>query len=185
MEENPMFNKESKKHQHKFEKKGRYYVCECGKKRLIFEESKGIRKDGKGYTKKANQNRFFFPGEYMKLEDSLKPKQKHSVKCLLNTGARITELQKVQVQDFIFNSQGRSRIILRHTKTKAMKGEFLQGKVRDVPLSKEFAKLNYEEFITKKAHRLSFDSSGNLIGAYPVSPTPNDFKVSTNPTDLT
>jgi integrase len=137
-------------HQHKFEKKGRYYLCECGKKRLIFEEAKGIRKDGKGYTKKANQNRFFFPEEYMKLEDNLKPKQKHSVKCLLNTGARISELKKVQVQDFIFNSQGRSRIILRHTKTKARKGEFLQGKVRDVPLSKEFAKYLNNFVKTKK-----------------------------------
>lgn len=44
--------------------------------------------------------------------------------------------------------------------------------------SEEFKELNYEEIISKKAHRLTFDESGNLIGAYPVSPTPNQFKVS-------
>ena len=129
-----------KQHRHKFKKEGDYYICECGSKRLVFENQKGKRKDGKGYTKKANTNRFLFPKEYSQIEDKLKPKQKHSIRFLLNTGARITELQKAQVQDFIYNEQGRSRIILRNTKTKARKGEFQVGKVRDVPLSKQFAK---------------------------------------------
>lgn len=129
-----------KQHLHKFVRKGNYYVCECGAKRLFFENQKGKRKNGKNYTKKANVNRFLFPKEYTKLEDNLKPKQKHSIKFLINTGARIQELQKAQVQDFIYNPQGRSRIILRHTKTKARKQEFQVGKVRDIPLSKQFAK---------------------------------------------
>lgn len=130
-------------HIHKFEKKGNYYICSCGKKRLFFDGDKlkrGIRSDGKQYTKKANQNRFFFPEEYTKLEDTLKIKQKHSVKCLLHTGARIDELRQVRTEDFIYNPQGRSRLILRHTKSKAKKGEFLHGRVRDLPLSKQFAK---------------------------------------------
>ncbi|OLS21109.1 MAG: hypothetical protein HeimC2_34850 [Candidatus Heimdallarchaeota archaeon LC_2] len=42
----------------------------------------------------------------------------------------------------------------------------------------EFIKLNYEDFIINKAHRLTFDGNNQLIGAYPVSPIPNDFKVS-------
>ena len=50
------------------------------------------------------------------------------------------ELQKVKCQDFIFNPQGRSRIILRFTKAKAKKGEFGSGRTRDIPLSKQFAK---------------------------------------------
>lgn len=128
-----------KQHTHKFERKENYLICECGLKRLVFENQKGQRSDGKSYTKKANKNRFFFPKEYTQLEDKLKPKQKHSIRFLLNTGARINELQKAQVQDFIFNPQGRSRLILRHTKTKAKKGE-TQGRVRDVPLSKDFSK---------------------------------------------
>lgn len=127
-------------HQHKFKEKGNYYVCECGKKILNFKDKVGIRKDGKKYTKKSNTNRYFFPDEYMKFEDNLKPKQKHTIKCLLNTGARIDELKNVKVEDFIYNSDGRSRIILRKTKTKARKGEFGSGKVRDIPLSKQFAK---------------------------------------------
>lgn len=131
-------------HIHKYVQEGDFYKCECGKKVLKFNQDNevkvGIRSNGRKYTKKSNQNRFFFPKEYMKFEDALKPKQKHSVKSLLNTGARIMELQKTQVQDFIFNPQGRSRIILRHTKTKARKGEFGSGKIRDVPVSKSFAK---------------------------------------------
>lgn len=129
---------------HKYKQEGDYYVCECGKKILKFNEEDnkkiGMRSNGRKYTKKSNQNRFFFPKEYMKFEDSLKPKQKHSIRCLLNTGARIKELQLAKVEDFIYNPQGRSRLILRHTKTKARKGEFGSGKIRDVPLSKSFAK---------------------------------------------
>ena len=52
-------------------------------------------------------------------------------------------------------------------------------KIREM-FSVEFKELDYEEIITKKAHRLTFDESGNLIGAYPVSPNPNQFKVSIN-----
>ena len=131
-------------HLHNYKQEGDTYKCKCGKTILKFnqegEKKVGMRSNGRSYTKKSNQNRFFFPKEYMQFEDALKLKQKHTVKCLLNTGARIKEIQLTQVQDFIFNPQGRSRIILRHTKTKARKGEFGSGKPRDVPLSKTFAK---------------------------------------------
>lgn len=129
------------RHSHKFERVGDFFVCSCGKKRLYFDENKkGLRSNGKKYSQKADKNRFFFPKEYMKFEDNLKPKQKHTIKCLLNTGARIDELQHVRVEDFIFNPQGRSRIILRKTKTKAKKGEFGVGRVRDIPVSRQFAR---------------------------------------------
>lgn len=131
-------------HIHNYKQEGAYYKCECGKRILKFnqegEKKIGMRSNGRKYTKKSNQNRFFFPKEYMKFEDNLKSKQKHTVRCLLNTGARIKEMQLTQVQDFIFNTKGRSRIILRHTKAKARKGEFGSGKIRDVPISKTFAK---------------------------------------------
>jgi len=148
-----------KAHTHKFEREGNYYVCSCGEKRLAFENQKGIRKNGKPYTKKADKNRFFFPKEYTKLEDNLKPKAKHSIKFLLNTGARVTEARKAQVQDFVFNPQGRSRLILRHTKTKAKKGEFEVGRTRDVPLSRNFAK-----YLSKyiKENKLRPESTFNL-----------------------
>ena len=140
-------------HIHKYTQEGDFHKCKCGKKILKFiqegEVKVGIRSNGRKYTKKSNKDRFFFPKEYMKFEDNLKPKQKHSVKSLLNTGARIQEKQLAQVKDFIFNPQGRSRIILRHTKTKARKGEFGSGKPRDIPISKTFAKY-LNKFIKEK-----------------------------------
>jgi integrase len=154
------------KHTHKFEKEKNYYICSCGLKRLAFEDQKGMRSDGKSYTKKANINRFFFPGEYIELEDKLKPNQRHSIKFLLNTGARISELQKAQVQDFIYNEKGRSRLILRHTKTKAKKGEFRQGKVRDVPLSKQFSKY-LNKYIQEKG--LKPEDTFNILTASAIN----------------
>ncbi len=134
-------------HLHEFYADGNYYVCKiCQKKILKFDENEegkkvAIRSDGKKLTKKTNVNRFFFPDEWMKFEDKLKPKQKHSCRCLLFTGARIMEISKAQVRDFVYIPKGRSRLILRHTKTKARKGEFKfsGGKTRDLPISKRFA----------------------------------------------
>jgi len=93
-------------------------------------------KNGKQYTLRDNKDRFFFPHEYMKFEDALKPKQKHSVIVLINTGARIMEVQNVKVEDCDLQNH---RIILRVTKTKAKKGE-KKGKVRIISVSSQFAK---------------------------------------------
>jgi integrase len=152
------------RHLHKFEKKGNYLVCECGNKRLDFQLVDGkmvaTREGGKVFTKKTNKNRFLFPLEYMKLEDALKDKQKHSIKCLLHTGARIDELQHVLVKDFIYNPDGRSRIILRKTKTKARKGEFGSGRTRDIPVSKQFSKYLFNYI---KDNGLSEDSTLRIL----------------------
>jgi len=94
------------------------------------------RKDGKTYTMKDDKNRFLYPKEYMKLEDQLRKKQKHSVKFLINTGARIMEAQHVLVQDIDFINK---RIVLRKTKTKAKKKERI-GRMRTIPISTQFSK---------------------------------------------
>ncbi|NCD05872.1 MAG: site-specific integrase [Spirochaetia bacterium] len=131
-------------HIHNYKKEGNYYVCNCGKRILAFENNIATRSDGKKYTKKSNVNRFLFPEELMKLEDALKPRAKHCFKCLFYTGARINEIRFVNLRDdFIYNQNGRSRLIIRHTKTKARKGDFMGGKTRDIPLSKQFAKYLY------------------------------------------
>ncbi len=133
-------------HYHKFERLGNDYVCSCGKRMLAFEHKEesntkvGVRKNGRKYTKKADTNRYFTPNEWMTFEDYLKPAMRHTCKMLLNTGARIMELQKAQVRDFIYNPSGRSTLVLRNTKTKARKGEFGSGKPRTIPISKQFAK---------------------------------------------
>jgi len=95
-----------------------------------------IRKNGIKYSLKDNVNRFLFPEEYMKFEDSLKSKQKHSVIFLINTGARINEARNVKVEDIDLD---RRRIILRVTKTKAVKGE-KKGRPRIIPISAKFVK---------------------------------------------
>ncbi len=141
-------NLKSLNHIHEFLAEGNYYICKICKKRILkFEENKdgkkvGMRSDGKKLTKKTNNNRFFFPGEWMKFEDNSKKRLKHSCKCILFTGARWMEIAKAQVRDFIYIPGGRSRIILRHTKSKSRKGELklTGGRTRDLPISKTFAK---------------------------------------------
>ena len=114
-----------------------------------------IRKDGKPITLKEDKYRFFFPNEYMKFEDKLKKKQKHSVKVLINTGARINEARNVRVNDIDFDNK---RIVLRVTKAKAKAGEEKgRGRMRTIPISTQFSKylkkycnenkLNNEDYI--------------------------------------
>ena len=135
-------------HLHEYYKEGNYYKCKiCSKKILQYSVDKnglkvGMRSNGRKLTKKANKNRFFFPDEWTKFEDKLKVNSRHSCKCLLHTGARWMEMNKTQVSDFIHIPNGRSRLTLRHTKSKARKGEFQfsEGRVRDLPISKSFSK---------------------------------------------
>ncbi len=94
------------------------------------------RKGGRKWAVKDNINRFLFPDEYKKFEDQLKPKQKFSVICLINTGARINEIQNVKVGDCDLD---RNRVILRVTKAKAKKGE-KKGRPRIIPVSSQFSK---------------------------------------------
>ena len=94
------------------------------------------RKNGRIYTIKENKDRFFFPKEYMKFEDQLKKKQKHSVKIQINTGARVMELQNIKVEDCFLDQK---RIVLKVTKAKAKKGE-KKGKQRIIPISTHFSK---------------------------------------------
>ena len=95
-----------------------------------------IRSNGRPHSIKADRNRFFYPNEYGKVFDVMKPKQRHTMKCLLNTGARINELRHVKMEDIDFINR---RMILRVTKTKGKLGESL-GRVRTIPLSSQFTK---------------------------------------------
>ena len=92
--------------------------------------------NGRSYSLKTNYNRFFMPAEYTKVYDILKAKQQHTVKCLINTGARINEIRHVVVSDIDFINR---RMTLRHTKTKARKGEKV-GRTRIIPISTQFAR---------------------------------------------
>lgn len=102
-------------------------------------------KNGRSYHLKDNTNRFLFPEEFMKFQDCLKDKQKFSVIFLINTGSRINEARNVKKEDIDFE---RKRIVLRVTKTKAIKGE-KKGKIRIIPISTQFAKYLKKELQTK------------------------------------
>lgn len=104
------------------------------------------RKNGRTYTLKSDSNRFFFPKEYMSFEDKLKPKQKFSVRFLINTGARIMEAQNVKVEDIDFINK---RIFLRVTKKKSAKKERI-GRQRTIPISTQFARYLKKHIIEKK-----------------------------------
>ena len=112
-----------------------------------------IRKDGKKWTVKDDLNRFFFPDEYKKFEDKLKPKQKFAVICLINTGARISEIQNVRVEDCDLKN---NRVILRKTKVKAMKGE-KKSKTRIIPISTQFAR-----YLRKQIKELKLENEDYL-----------------------
>lgn len=71
------------------------------------------RKNNRNYKVRTHRERFFFPDEWMAFYDQLKTKQKITFNTLLNTGARIMEVQNIQVQDIDFE---RNNIVLRITK---------------------------------------------------------------------
>jgi len=124
------------------------------KKKMVWDKEKKYyrRSDGKKYTLKDNKNRFLFPDEYMLFEDALGKRQKFSVICLINTGARINELINVKKEDVDFE---RKRIVLRVTKTKAKLKE-KKGRIRIIPISTKFAK-----YLNKK---LKHKNSNDFIG---------------------
>jgi integrase len=127
-------------HTHKYKEEGNYNICKCGKKILRFKNQVGTKSNGVTWSKKENQNRFLFPDEWIKLTQVLKPKALHTGTILLNTGVRHNEGLKAPKSDLFYNPKGRSRLTIRFVKTKARKGEFGQGKMRQIPLSKQFAK---------------------------------------------
>jgi len=154
---------------HVWEEHNNKFICrECGKSKLVFTDGKGVRDNGRPYTKKANKDRFLFPSEYMKFEDVLKSKQKFSVKFLINTGCRIDESKNVIVQDIDLANR---RLVFRKTKTKATKGEE-EGKPRIIPISTQFAKFLKRYIAIKRLKpqdKLGVLSNNALNTAYKIA----------------
>ena len=98
--------------------------------------SVGKRKNGNKYSVRANRDRFFFPGEWMRFYDSLRKSQILTFDFLINTGARINEARHVKVSDIDFINK---RVILRVTKVKAKKGE-KHPRPRTISFSTQFGK---------------------------------------------
>lgn len=81
---------------------------------------KGIKANGTPYLVRKDRHRTFFPDEWLKFLESLKPNQTFIFETLLITGARIDECLHIRVKDF---SWDRNYIKLFVTKSKASKGE--------------------------------------------------------------
>ncbi|MHA1225352.1 MAG: tyrosine-type recombinase/integrase [Candidatus Hodarchaeales archaeon] len=89
-----------------FKFKKNHFIALLGTKEIV-------RKNGVKYTIRNNRQRFFFPDEWQAFYDALKPKQKITFNFLINTGARIMEVQNIKVADVDFD---RGNIVLRVTK---------------------------------------------------------------------
>jgi len=104
------------------------------------EQLEGItykrRSNGMILSIRNNRDRFFYPEEWMKFVEFLKPQQKITFDFLINTGARINESRNVRVGDIDLINR---RLILRVTKVRAKKKE-KNPRPRTIPISKEFAR---------------------------------------------
>jgi len=97
----------------------------------------GIKSDGTKYSVRADRHRYFYPDEWLKFIEALKPKKRILFKTLLQTGGRISEILNLKPKDFIWENNS---VILRVTKSKASKGEskVLGGKTRTFRVSSQF-----------------------------------------------
>jgi len=119
-----------------------------------------IRKDGRKYYIKERMDSIFAPQEWLLFYHQLKgEKQKLTFNCLINTGARISEISNVKIKDINFEKE---QILLRITKGRfskknSMVSNFCDRKPRKIPISSSFCgylkkyirikKLSSEDFI--------------------------------------
>jgi len=96
----------------------------------------GIKKDGKKYSVRDDRSRYFFPEEWIKFFNAIKPSKQPVFDGLINTGARIEELLHIKPKDFDWE---RNNLTLRVTKMKASKGERV-GKPRTFQISSQFSR---------------------------------------------
>lgn len=114
--------------------------------------SMGVRKDGKVYSVRDDRGRYFYPEEWVKFYNSLKPSKQPIFDCLINTGARIDEVLHLRKKDIDFS---RKTITLHTTKTKAAKGE-RKGKRRTFVISSQYANRLRKYTRNKKDSELLF-----------------------------
>jgi len=94
----------------------------------------GIKSNKIKYSVRDDRSRFFFPDEWIRFIDSIKPSKKILYETLLQTGARIKEALNIKPKDFDWD---RRNLTLRVTKIKAKKMERV-GKARTITVSSQF-----------------------------------------------
>lgn len=114
------------------------------KKRLSLKEVSGkeglfvgIKSDGTKYSVRKDRHRYFFPEEWIRFLNAIKPNKRILFETLLQTGARIDEALHLKPKDFIWEN---NTVTLRVTKSKAKKGEskVLGGKQRSFVVSSKY-----------------------------------------------
>ncbi len=97
----------------------------------------GIKSDGTVYTVRSDRHRYFYPNEWIKFLDSVKPEKRILFETLLQLGGRIDEILHIKPRDFIWDNNS---VTLRVTKAKATKGEskILGGKQRSFGVSSQY-----------------------------------------------
>lgn len=96
----------------------------------------GTKKNGQTYSVRDDRGRFFFPNEWEKFIEQIKPEKRIIFETLIQTGARIEEALNLKPRDFDWT---RNNLTLRVTKIKARKGETV-GKARTLPVSSQFTR---------------------------------------------
>jgi len=107
-----------------------------------------------GNKKQINKKRFLYPDEFLKMLDYCNKNQKFLSTCLINTGARISEVRGIQLKHL---SSERKSIILEKTKVRAKRGE-KTPEPRIIAVSSQFFKYIKENL---PKHRFLSTSSFN------------------------
>lgn len=110
----------------------------------------GVRSNGTTYSVRTDRGRYFFPDEWARFYNALKPDKRPLFDFLINTGARIDEALHVKPEDF---DHDRKTLTLKVTKVKKAKGERF-GKRRTFKISSQFA---------ARMKRLKPDADGYLF----------------------
>lgn len=117
-------------------------IQSLSKKRLDLKPGKledtrvGVRKDGTKYTVRNHRKAFFFPETWLEFYDKLTNKQRVTFNYLIQTGARIMEVQHIKVGDVNYDN---CFIVLRRTKVRSRLGESIP-QPRWVKISPDFTK---------------------------------------------
>ena len=128
----------------------------------VFEGLKvGIRKNNIEYSVRDDRGRFFYPEEWFKFINAIKPDYRILFESLIQTGGRIKEVLNIKPMDFDFQ---RNNITLRVTKIKAKKKEKV-GKPRTFPVSSQYCR-KIRAFIKEYNHQdneILFDIHKNNV----------------------
>ena len=94
----------------------------------------GIRKDGKSYSVRDDRSRIFTPDEWNRFFNSLKENQKPLFDCLIQSGARISEVLSLKKRNINFKEKMITFEVVKG------KGSFSDGNKRTIKISTQYLK---------------------------------------------